>query len=250
MSDVRVFSDGGYRYVKAVFQYSAGVAAQPGFEIERVRFARPLPLAEGFAAIKAHLEGLGRPLAAFCACELRSPAPFTEQGFLELNQAYAKVLEQWGIYRGGENPVARSNVCPAIAPPAAVSFYAFSYTVPAKPARRESFIIAGGAECPEGKPNYRDYIVARGDVSPEGLRKKVRFVVAEMQRRMAPLGASWSGASAAHAYTVHDIGGLLEAEILRPGPGAIGLTWQFCRPPVVDLEYEMDVRAPARELVL
>jgi hypothetical protein len=250
MSDVRVFSDGGYRYVKAVFQYSAGVAAQPGFEIERARFAAPLPLAEGFAAIKAHLQSLGRPLAAFCACELRSPAPFTEQGFLELNRAYARVLEEWGIYRDGENPVARSNVCPVIAPPAEVSFYAFSYTVPAKPKRRDTFVIAGGAECPEGMPNYRDYIVARGDLSTAGLREKVRFVVAEMQRRMTPLGARWNDALAAHAYTVHDVGSLLEAEILRPGPGASGVTWQFCRPPVVDLEYEMDARSVARELAL
>lgn len=250
MSEVRVFAEGGYRYVKAVFQYSAGVAAQPGFEIERVRLAKPLPLAEGFAAIKAHLQSLGRPLAAFCACELRSPAPFTEQGFLELNQAYAKVLEEWGIYRNGENPVARSNVCPVIAPPAAVSFYAFSYTVPAKAKGRDSFIIAGGADCPEGKPNYRDHIVARGDLSAAGLREKVRFVVAEMQRRMTPLGARWSDALAAHAYTVHDVGALLAEEILRPGPAASGITLQLCRPPVVDLEYEMDARAVARELAL
>jgi len=250
MSDVPVFAPGGYRYAKAVFQYSAGVAAEPGFEIERARFARPLPLAEGFAAIASHLKTVGRPLAAFCACELRSPAPFTEQGFRDLNQAYAKVLEEWGIYRDGNNPVARSNVCPVISPPASVSFYAFSYTVPVNAARRPSFIVAGGAECPEGKPNYRDYIVARGDLSRTGLREKVRFVVAEMQRRLASLGVSWKDASAAHAYTVHDIGALLEAEILRPGPAAVGLTWQLCRPPVVDLEYEMDVRAPAREIVL
>ncbi len=41
-----VFSDGGYRYIKAVFQYSSGAAAEPGFEIERARRARALPLAE------------------------------------------------------------------------------------------------------------------------------------------------------------------------------------------------------------
>ena len=166
MADVRVFAEGGYRYIKAVFQYSGGVAAQPGFEIERAMLPRPLPLPEGFAAIKAHLKRLGRPLTAFCACELRSPAPFSEQGFKELNQAYAKVLEEWGIYRDGENPVARSNVCPTIAPPAAVSFHAFSYTVPGDRAR-PNFVVAGGAECPEGKPNYRDFIVARETPPPK-----------------------------------------------------------------------------------
>lgn len=35
MSDVVVFREGGYRCNKAVFQYSSGVAAEPGFAIER-----------------------------------------------------------------------------------------------------------------------------------------------------------------------------------------------------------------------
>jgi len=32
------FSAGNYRFIPAVFQYSGGVAANPGYEIERVRF--------------------------------------------------------------------------------------------------------------------------------------------------------------------------------------------------------------------
>jgi hypothetical protein len=159
------------------------------------------------------------------------------------------VLEDWGIYRDGENPVARSNVCPAIAPPAAVSFYAFSYTVPADRGRRANFVVAGGAECPEGKANYRDFIVARGDASAEGLRSKVRYVVAEMKNRLAALDVSWSDASAAHMYSVQNVGSLVESEILRAGPAHCGLTWQYCRPPIVDLEFEMDVRAVREVLV-
>ena len=38
---VVLFKEGGYRYIKAVFQYSSGVAAEPAFEIERARLARP-----------------------------------------------------------------------------------------------------------------------------------------------------------------------------------------------------------------
>ena len=41
------FSAGNYRFIPAVFQYSGGVAANPGYEIERVRFGKWLPLAEG-----------------------------------------------------------------------------------------------------------------------------------------------------------------------------------------------------------
>lgn len=39
---------------------------------------------------------------------------------------------------------------------------------------------------------------------------------------------------------------------VKIGMGAVhsGITWQYCRPPVVDLEYEMDCRGVRRELVL
>ena len=72
------FAAGGYRFIPGVFQYSGGVIALPGFEIVRVRFRRTPNLADGFDRIAAHLQEAGRPSAAFCACELRSPAPFSE----------------------------------------------------------------------------------------------------------------------------------------------------------------------------
>jgi len=250
MSQLPVFREGGYRFIKAVFQYSGGVAAEPGFEIVRARLAQPLALEQGFEAMEAHLKAAGRPLAAFCACELRSPAPFTEQGFLEFNKIYAGTLQRWGLYKDGLNPVARTNVCPAFEPPAKPSLYAYSYTVPARAGARGSFIVAGGGEAPEGKANYRDFIVRRGDTSPEGLREKVRTVVLEMERRLAALGFSWKDAISTQAYTVHDIGPLVEAEIVRRGAAAGGLAWHFARPPIVDLDYEMDVRGAAREIVV
>ncbi|MDH4260719.1 MAG: hypothetical protein OEW16_10535 [Gammaproteobacteria bacterium] len=250
MSRLPVFREGGYRFIKAVFQYSGGVAAEPGFEIVRARLAQPLALAQGFKAVEAHLRSVDRPLTAFCACELRSPAPFTEQGFLEFNKVYAGTLERWGIYKDGVNPVARTNVCPPFEPPAAPSLYAFSYTVPAGQGARGSFIVAGGGEAPDGKANYHDFIVRRGDTSIEGLREKVRYVVAEMERRLAALGFSWKDAISTQAYTVHDIGPLVEAEIVRRGAAAGGLAWHFARPPIVGLDYEMDVRGAAREIVL
>ena len=81
MPTVQSFPAGGYRFISHQFQYSGGVAAEPGFRVERARFARPLPLAEGFGAIEAYLAGIGRSPTAFCACELRSPAQFTDAGF-------------------------------------------------------------------------------------------------------------------------------------------------------------------------
>src|SRR5690606_18801575 len=131
MTETKVFAAGGYRYVRGPFQYSGGVAAEPGFAIERARFPRPVPIAEGFGMIEAHLAVRGRPVVSFCACELRSPAPFTEAWFVAFNRVYVGTLERWGIYSNGDNPVARSTVCPEIDPPAEPGFAAFSYTVPA-----------------------------------------------------------------------------------------------------------------------
>src|ERR1700761_2136375 len=147
------FSAGNYRFIPAVFQYSSGSAALPGFEIERVRFDKWLPLAEGFAAVANYTQSVGRPLTAFCACELRSPAAFTEEGFRKFNEHYVKTLAEWGIFDGKSNPVARSNVCPEIDPPAEPSFYAFSFTRPST-SSTPSFVIAGGAEAREGSGSY------------------------------------------------------------------------------------------------
>ena len=42
-----------------MFQYSSGAAADPGFEIERVRFDRLVPLAEGFALAAKYIQAAG-----------------------------------------------------------------------------------------------------------------------------------------------------------------------------------------------
>ena len=122
---------GGYRFMPGVSQYSCGIAALNGFAIERVRFASPVPLRIGFDRIAEHLKKAGRPLTAFGACELRSPAPFTEEGFKAFNEIYIQTLIAWGVMKDSVNPVARSNVCPKLSPPAEPSFHAFSYTVAA-----------------------------------------------------------------------------------------------------------------------
>lgn len=243
------FAAGGYRYIPGVFQYSAGVAALDGFRIERVTFRRPVPLRDGFDQIAGHLASIGRPLAAFCACELRSPEPMSEEGFLAFNRQYVGVLSEWGVVTAGRNPVARSNVCPAVAPPGEPSFHAFSYTVPAH-AAAPSFVIAGSGEVPEGRDNYRDHVIRPGDTSAEGLRAKADFVLAEMERRLAALGLAWRDTTATQVYTLHDLHPFLADEIVARGAAAHGLTWHWCRPPVAGLDYEMDCRGATVERVI
>jgi hypothetical protein len=245
MSDVITFAPGGYRYLKGVFQYSAGVAAEAGYRLERVRFAEPVPLAAGFQRVAEIIKASGRPLTAFAACELRSPAPFTESGFEAFNKVYVGTLREWGIY-GDNNPVARSNVCPEVAPPAEPSFHAFAYTVEDAGAA-PSFVVAGSGEAPEGKGGYAAHCIARGDVSPAGLRQKARWVLGEMERRMGALGFGWKDTTGVQVYTVHDIHPFLGEELAARGAMRGGLTWHFNRPPVRELEYEMDCRGVAVE---
>lgn len=250
MSEVISLPDCGYRYIAGVFQYSGGVAALPGFTIVRVRLHRPLLLADGFAAVESHLKSAGLSPTAFCACELRSPAPFTEEGFEAFNRQYVQTLQRWGVIRNGANPVARTNVCPDLHKPSAPSLYAFSYAKPDADSTGRGFVIAGSGEAPEGRGNYRDHVIRPGDRSTDGLREKARWVLGEMERRMAALGFTWADATGTHLYTVHDVHPFLGEEIALRGAMACGLSWHFARPPVQDLDYEMDVRGVAHEHVL
>lgn len=249
MSATVAFASGGYAFIPGVFQYSAGVKALPGYRIERVRFAEPVPLVQGFERIAAMIREAGRPLASFCACELRSPAPFTEAGFRAFNEIYVGTLATWGVVSDGRNPVARSNVCPAIDPPSEPSFHAFCFTTEAAGAPA-SFVVAGSGEAPEGRGNYKDHIVARGKVDPDAIRRKAVWVLGEMERRLAALDATWRDTTAVQLYTVHDVHPFLADEIVRRGAARHGVTWHFDRPPVQEIEYEMDCRAVRAEHVV
>jgi hypothetical protein len=247
MPDLETFAAGGYSFLPYQFQYSGGAVAAPGFRIERARLAQPLPLAEGFAAVEAHLARLGRPPTAFCACELRSPAQFTEAGFVAFNRHYVQQLAAWGIFRDEVNPVARSNVCPEIAPPSVPSLYAFSYTVPGE---EGGFVAAGSGEARDGPGSYAERIVRLGEHSPTAMREKARCVLGIIEGRMAALGAGWRDVTATQVYTVFDIHSLLADEFVKRGATGGGLTWHFTRPPVEGLDFEVDVRGVSREIVI
>jgi hypothetical protein len=253
MTTTDAFEPGGYRFLRGGFPYSQGVIAMPGFAIVRARFARPLPVARGFDAIEAHLSSVGRPLQALCAAELRSPRPFTMDGFKGFNRGYVDVLSRWGIVRDGINPVARSNVCPVFDAPAEPSFFAFSYTVltgaAAPHATGADFVVAGSGEWPEDQP-FPEGIVARGDVGPTGLAAKAAYVLRTMRARTAGLGGDWAALTAAQVYTAHDIHPLLASHFAADGLTANGLTWHVCAPPILELEFEMDVRSLASERVI
>jgi hypothetical protein len=247
---------GGYSFLKGIAPYSGGAVAIPGFDIVHARFRKPVPLARGFERVKAHLASIPRPLQALCAMELRSPKPFSFQGFNEFNAGYIGVLKGWDLFvdGGAVNPVARTNVAPETGAPAEPSLYAFSYTVTAAAARAtaaKTFVVAGGGELPEGSLDPHD-VVRRGEESADALREKTRFVMGLMTGRLKGLGVSWDLATVTAVYTVHPICGFVAQEIVKPmmGGAAHGMLWHFARPPIVSIEYEMDVRGCRQELVL
>ena len=243
------FPAGDYGFIPAVFQYSSGVAANADFEIERVRFDAPVPLAEGFKRVADYIRDAGRPLTAFCACELRSPAVVDEAGFRTFNEHYVKTLAEWKIFDGTNNPVARSNVCPEIDPPPTPSFHAFSFTRP-KLSSTPTFVIAGGAEARDGAGSYPERIVRYRETGPDAIRAKASATMGSMEKRLAAFGHAWNDTTAAQVYSVCDFYPAVADEIVKRGAARSGLTWHFARPPVVDLDFEMDCRRVARETLV
>jgi hypothetical protein len=111
-------------------------------------------------------------------------------------------------------------------------------------------VISGGAEARGGSGSYPERIVRYRDLSSDGLREKVRFTVGEMENRLSAFGFTWKDTTAVQAYTVHDFHPFMSDELARRGAARSGVSWHFARPPVIDLEYEMDCRRVMRETVI
>jgi hypothetical protein len=239
---------GDYHFLSGIEPYSSGVIADPGFEIVRVALLGEVPYRSGFARIGEHLEREGRSPQALCAIELRSPAPFTRAGFVAFNEGYCALLEEWDLLVDGRNPVARTNVAPAWAAPGEPSLFAFSYTRPASSAPR-TFVVAGAGEL-RGGPLLEAPVVRPGETGPDAMGEKAAHVMSIMTRRLAGLGVGWDGVTATDVYTVQPIQELAGPVILDQigRAAAHGLTWYPSRPPIDELEFEMDARGVRVEL--
>ncbi|MGD8291275.1 MAG: hypothetical protein PVF37_06205 [Desulfobacterales bacterium] len=243
---------GGYYFLSGIAPYSSGVAAMPGNEIMHVIMRNPPPYREGFEFIDRHLAALGRPRQALCAIQLRIPRSFSFEEFSEFNQGYLDILDDWDLPIDGVNPIARTNVAPAVRPPGEAVLYAFSYTVPQKNNNLPpTFIIAGAGELKEGELTP-DYIVRPGETGSDAVREKVKFVMGIMQSRLSGLQVKWTEVTTVNIYTVHPLHHLLAEEILTPmqEAGQHAVRWYYSSPPISGLEYEMDMRGVRRESYL
>ena len=243
---------GNYHFISGIAPFSSGVSAMQGYEIVHLTLKTPIPYRRGFDVIDKHLASLGRPRQALCAVELRSPSPFSFNGFDRFNQGYQDILADWELLIDGYNPVARTNIIPFIKVPDEPSLYAFSYTVPNKDNRNyTTFVLSGAGEMGKGKRSP-ERIVRYGETTPEALEEKALRVMEIMQLRMEGLSLSWAEVTAIDIYTVHPIDTILPNVILKSVDKAAihGVRWYYSRPPIIGLEFEMDMRGITTDIVL
>jgi hypothetical protein len=240
---------GNYRFLPGIAPYSCGAISSPGFEIVDVTFQQPVAYRTGFERIAGMLAEQGRPRTALCGVSLRSPRPYSFRGFAEFNVEYTAILDSWGVFVDGTNPVARTNVAPVVGPPGEPALYGFSFTKPCPGHLPPTGVVAGAGELPEGIL-AREQIVALGDTSSAGLVIKARFVMGLMENRLRGLGLAWPMVTTANVYTAHSIIELMPAVLLeRMGAAAMhGIHWDFSRPPIEEIEFEMDLHCTRTEL--
>ena len=243
---------GRYRYLKGGPPYSSGVAAEPSYRIDRVQFDRLVPWRDGFDRIDRYLSDRGEPLEALCAIELRCPSPYSIDGFAIYNEAYCDVLRSWGVFDGDQNPIARTNVAPSRLPPDVQAMYAFSFAVQDSDGRNApSFVIAGGGEVSSAELTS-EAIIRCGETSEDAIGEKAAYVIDLMAKRLEGLGLGWDDVRETNVYTVHPIDRVVVPALLpRMGRASVhGILQILSRPPVVDIEFEMDLRGVARQVVI
>ena len=241
---------GGYAFLPAIDAYSAGVASLDGFEIIHATLDAPLPWQQGIEAIGAYLDVRGRPVAAWCGLELRSPKARTFERFAQFNRSYFDELARLGIIVDGVNPIARTNVVPLAETPSAVVIHGFSFTV--ESTRPEtSFVTAGAGEL-QRDALEQVAVVRPGERTPDAMLEKAHHVLATIGDRIAALGASWADATVVDVYTTVDPGHVVTDAVL-PGIGtaaARGIHWYPSAPPVDVLDFEMDARGIRSEILV
>ena len=249
MAEIIDFKPGDFSFLVAPGgPFSGGVRANPGFALHRARFDRPVPMLDGFARIKQHLERIGRPVTSVAACELRSPAPMSVAEFQDFNREYLKTLHAWGCREGEINAPARSNIAPMTEAPSESTFFAFTYTVPEAGASGD-FVISGLPEIKVGATGS-DRTFGGRDVSLRGLDAKARHVMSLLRARVDALGCDWNGITGSQVYTVHDFRPVLENVFAEQKLSQIGVAWYPGWPPVRDMEFEVDVRRVRTELII
>jgi hypothetical protein len=133
--------------------------------------------------------------------------------------------------------------------PAEPSILAFAYTMPTTMSAAKTFVVAGSSEWPEGG-RFPEDVVRYGETDAGAMREKTRYVRLAMERRLRAMGVSWANATTTQSYSAYDVFDFLTKEIFPLDVGIGGVICQYCRPPVIGWDYEMDVRSARTSYVM
>ena len=241
---------GGYQFLLGIAPYSSGVIAMPGHQIVHATLENTLPWHTGLPAAREYLEKSGLSRFNLCGVELRCPAPHAMSGFIEFNRDYRTLLEKWDMLVDRENPLARTNVSPVVSPPEETVLHGFSYSAPSE-FKGTTFVVAGGGELPHRDLDDK-HIVRFGETSENALGEKARCVVEIMKTRLHQLGANEHMLSTIDVYTSHPIHRIVNDVIVPEITAAArtGVHWYYTRPPVQNIEFEMDMRGVQTEVAV
>ena len=129
--------------------------------------------------------------------------------------------------------------------------HAFSFVRPNAGLQRQTFIIAGAGELVEGTL-VNDGILRRGETSSDAIAEKARYVCEVMAERLRSLHGTEDEVTTVNVYTIHPLHPLMETLVLPglPPTRRHGVTWHYTRPPVMDIEFEMDLQGVVTQWVV
>jgi len=226
---------GNYRYLTLDGRpFSAGVVADPGYDLVHATFARPIPLRAGLEAAARVLARARRPVNAIAGLELRSPSPLGKADFDSFNEEYVSGLRSLGMEMDRLVPAARTNVAASVGGVSEPSVYALTYTVSGDRAR-PAFVLSGAPEPHPGTP-----------------AEMLDAIVQVLSGRLKDLGAAWVDATAIQLYGVDNVQDLIVDRVLsRAGDAAVhGIKWFPSLPPIEGLRFEVDARSVGTEIFL
>lgn len=243
--------NGNYKFLQGIDPYSCGVIADAGFELvrgtflERIEWKNALDIIERFLCTeKIHL-------SALASLEFRSPEVRSMNDFIGFNLEYIAQLQTRGLLLDLINPIARTNVVPFYERLSETVIHSFAYVRPCHTTNYPSFIVAGSGEL-IGSGLKVENIIRYRDLSNAGFSEKIVSVEKTMTERLNGLGVDWPQVTSTSVYTVHEVEKLIDEYVLNKIGVAnrFGLQTFRCRPPVEDIEFEMDTRCITNEFFL
>ena len=240
MTDLITHDTAAFSYLPGSSAFSVGALAAPGWAVDELRLARPLPLAVGLGRVVDVLADRGLGAHAIVGLELRSPEAVDVEGFATFNAGYQDLLAARGLIGGGANPVTRTNAVPDGGSLHERSIVAAQVVRPDPGGSGGDWVLSGVAELlADGTA------VAAGDLSDAGMAAKAAHVLDVVAERLAALGAGT--ANVVNVYCPQDLGPLYDQVAARvPAVEGASLRHWRCVPPLLGLAFEVDCRRISR----